>query len=197
VRKLLEKLKAFIKRRRKYKPRPKSYKRSLKRDKLTLAKKVYSPSRKPKNWNPKESDVWGIDTPDPESKGGRLWRLFKRAKGSKRVAITKEANINWNWLKQNYVAEVKGPDEKYMFKRRFLGTRENWSSSGKNATIKLAEKEVPKRVGSILEVRDPSHKHDYRAYYKKRRDGWHLIAHRCDRTVTVHLDKNKKKKIEI
>jgi len=51
----------FYRRRAKYKPKPKNLRRSLALDKAKTAKTVYD--KPPKNWNPKKSDVRGIDTP--------------------------------------------------------------------------------------------------------------------------------------
>ena len=85
----------------------------------------------------------------------------------------------WNWLKKEYAAIIDF-DEDSEILRTFLGKRVRFSSSGKNADIEYDESEMPDvlDVGTILEIRDGSHKHLNTAYYRKDDDGWKFLGYR-------------------
>jgi len=69
----------FYRRRAKYKPKPKNLRRSLALDKAKTAKTVYD--KPPKNWNPKKSDVRGIDAPEKNGKIAQILKKLKNPRG--------------------------------------------------------------------------------------------------------------------
>jgi len=83
---------------------------------------------------------------------------------------------SWNHLKGEYVALVTGKDDKFGLRRDFISSRKNLTSSRLNADLVLNVnlKDLP--VGTILEVKDGSHKNLSQKIYRKDSDGWKKIA---------------------
>lgn len=82
---------------------------------------------------------------------------------------------SWNHYKRQYVAEIIGPDEKYDgLKRGFISKLTNFSRSGANASLEVDE---PEHAGTLIEVKEGSHKHMYVTIYRKKKNGkWEGIA---------------------
>jgi len=79
-----------------------------------------------------------------------------------------------NRFKRAYVAQILGPDEKYVFKRKFLGCKK-WVSKCYYQVDATADLDALPD-GSVVEVALPSHRHDYRDYYVKQGGEWVKIA---------------------
>lgn len=84
---------------------------------------------------------------------------------------------SWNHLKKQYVAIIYGTYEKYDgLERKFISNLKNRTSSGKNAELEANE---PQQIGSVVEVKDGSHKYMSKSLWLKKEDGyWHQIAER-------------------
>jgi hypothetical protein len=85
-----------------------------------------------------------------------------------------EAEFVANRYKRAYMAQILGPDEKYVFKRKFLGRKE-WVSKCYYKVDATSDLEALPD-GSVVEVVLPSHRHDYRDYFVKRDGEWIKIA---------------------
>jgi len=60
-------------------------------------------------------------------------------------------------------------------KRKFISERTNFSSSGANASLETDE---PKKEGTLIEIKDGSHKHMNKTIYRKENGKWVAIASR-------------------
>ena len=81
----------------------------------------------------------------------------------------------WNHLKKEYVAVMDFKDGK--IGRRLLGQKINRTRDNRSADLQFAAEEIPGRlpVGTILEIRDGSHKHLFTSYFRKHADSWRLL----------------------
>jgi hypothetical protein len=87
----------------------------------------------------------------------------------------------WDHLKRQYAAILTYDNTKDKIDRKFLGNRTNFSSSGKNATITYSESEKPENlpVGTIVEIKEGSHKNLSQIYYKKTgKNEWSKITYK-------------------
>jgi hypothetical protein len=80
---------------------------------------------------------------------------------------------NWNHFKCEYAALIDKEG-----KRDFITERTGFSSSGKNANLKCSVDINRLETGTLLEVKDGSHKNMRYNLYRKDEDGWKLLCTR-------------------
>ena len=82
----------------------------------------------------------------------------------------------WNHLKKEYVAIILGVTDKYDgLDRNFISSRYDYTSSKANAKLEAPE---PRKIGTLIEVKEGSYKNMYKRVFRKEEDGWRLIAER-------------------
>ena len=85
---------------------------------------------------------------------------------------------HWNHIKKQYAATITFDDD-YNLVRDFLGSRENFSSTRKNADIEYKDEVLEKMpIGTVLEIKEGSYKHMPTTYHRKTKNGWVLVATR-------------------
>jgi hypothetical protein len=82
---------------------------------------------------------------------------------------------SWNHLKQQYIAIIERPSEEFGLIRVFISEKDNITGSGANADLLVTE---PIEIGTLIEIKDGSHKNMYQDIYRKVENGWMRIATR-------------------
>jgi len=141
--------------------------------------------------DPARSDIIGIDTPDFKTLNldiskfnEEYFKILENAKGEIDTLSNKEFSKilphTWNHYKKQYVAEIEAPSLKYDgLERDFISSRENFSSSGKNADLTFPDiNNVSYPEGTLIEFKIGSHKNMIKQIYRRDKDGWRRIAKR-------------------
>lgn len=84
----------------------------------------------------------------------------------------------WNHIKKEYAATLDWNPTTEKWDRNFIGSRENYSSSRKNASYDYGTSH--EKVGTIVEIKDGSYKNIGQSYYRKDEDGWKYLGERSD-----------------
>lgn len=96
---------------------------------------------------------------------------------------------HWNHLKKEWVAVISDTEDGSAVDRTFLGQRTNMTRSGANADIEYFEHEHPNNLelGTILEIKQGSHKNLACTYFRKDQDGWKYLGERHARDGMLAL----------